>query len=254
MPVSVTTASRLHFGLLRFEQPAGRSYGGLGMMITEPRWRLELSAADRWSGEGAAAAPAMEVARRVLERIDAARKPPALQVRVLEPIPAHRGLGGGTQLGLAVAAGVRRLLDQPSGGAEELAQLAGRGRRSAVGAHGFIHGGLLWEAGRLAGQPLGELAERVAVPSGWRVVLVDAGNSGGLSGDREVDAFSRLPRAGRNDRAAGGPRGQRHRAGRAGWRLRRVQLGPLRLRTHGWRVLRAGAGRRVRVDGDCPLR
>ena len=50
--VRITTPSRLHFGLLRFSQESGPSYGGLGMMIDRPRVEVELSAADEWSVSG----------------------------------------------------------------------------------------------------------------------------------------------------------------------------------------------------------
>ena len=193
MPVVVSTPSRLHFGLLRFEQPDGLSYGGLGMMIAEPRWVVQLEPARHWSGEGQGVERALEFARRVLDDTESPDKPPALRLRINQAIPPHRGLGGGTQLGLAVAAGIRQLLEFPAAKATELAVAAGRGLRSAVGAHGFIHGGLIWETGRLPGESLGRLAARVPLPESWRIVLVDTGEQGGLSGKPEVDAFQALP-------------------------------------------------------------
>jgi beta-RFAP synthase len=193
MPVAVSTPSRLHFGLLRFEQPRGLSYGGLGMMIAEPRWFVQLEPAQHWSGEGEGVERALEFARRVLDGVDAPHKPRALRLQIAQAIPQHRGLGGGTQLGLAVAAGIRQLLKLPAANAMELAVAAGRGLRSAVGTHGFIHGGLIWETGRLPGEPLGRLAARVALPETWRIVLVDTAKQGGLSGKPEVDAFQALP-------------------------------------------------------------
>jgi beta-RFAP synthase len=193
MPVVVSTPSRLHFGLLRFEQPDGLSYGGLGMMIAEPRWVVQLEPAPHWSGEGQGVERALGFARRVLDDAESPDKPPALRLRINEAIPPHRGLGGGTQLGLAVAAGVRQLLKLPAANATELAVAAGRGLRSAVGAHGFIHGGLIWETGRLPGESLGRLAARVPLPGSWRIVLADTGEHGGLSGKPEIDAFHALP-------------------------------------------------------------
>jgi beta-RFAP synthase len=193
MPVVVTTSSRLHFGLLRFEQTDGPSYGGLGMMIADPRWVVEIDAAEQWAGEGAGFQRALEFARHALHAIDAPHKPQALRIRIRDCVPAHRGLGGGTQLGLAVAAGIRRLLDLPGASAAELAAASGRGQRSAIGAHGFVQGGLLWEKGRLPGQSLGQLAARVSLSEAWRIVLVDTGDPSGLSGKPEVDAFKALP-------------------------------------------------------------
>jgi beta-RFAP synthase len=193
MHATVATPSRLHFGLLRFEQPAGRSYGGLGMMLRSPRTVVEVAPAIEWSAAGPDADRALAIAQTVLTHIAAADKPPALHVCVAEAIPAHRGLGAGTQLGCAVAAAVRAVLDLAPGSAEQLAALAGRGVRSAVGSHGFIHGGLVWELGRRPSDALGQLNERVAVPPDWRVVLIAPREQHGLSGAPEITAFEALP-------------------------------------------------------------
>jgi beta-RFAP synthase len=194
MTVVVSTPSRLHFGLLRFEQADGPSFGGLGMMIASPRWVIEVSRAENWVGEGPGVERALTIARRVLEQSHLDAKPPALRLRVTSLIPEHRGFGGGTQLALAVAAATRQLLGLPPASASELATLAGRGQRSAVGTHGFLHGGLVWETGREPGEPLGRLAARVALPEPWRIVLVGSPEEGGLSGKPESEAFRALPR------------------------------------------------------------
>ena len=81
----------------------------------------------------------------------------------------------------------------PNLSAEALAASVGRGRRSAVGTHGFLHGGLIVDAGKESGQSLGTLSERVAVPDDWRFVLVTTRAQRGLSGETEADAFARLP-------------------------------------------------------------
>src|SRR5262245_26743773 len=141
MSAVVSTPSRLHFGLLRFQQSEGASFGGLGMMIAEPRWKIELRLAERWSGEGVDHERAIEFGRLAITRL-ARNEPVALWVRITSAIPAHRGLGGGTQLALAVAAGVRSLFGLPRASATLLAAMVGRGQRSAVGTHGFLRGGL----------------------------------------------------------------------------------------------------------------
>jgi beta-ribofuranosylaminobenzene 5'-phosphate synthase len=192
MSVVVSTPSRLHFGLLRFAQAEGPSFGGLGMMIAEPRCVVEIEASEAWAGEGVGFQRALEFARRVLDAVEAPVKPPSLRLRITSVIAAHQGLGGGTQLALAVAAGIRALLGLPTATAAELAALTGRGQRSAVGTHGFIHGGLIWEAGRQPGEAIGRLVARVPVPESWRIVLVNFHNQAGLSGKPEIDAFEGL--------------------------------------------------------------
>lgn len=190
----VTAPARLHFGLLRFRQRHGPSYGGLGMAIDAPRTVVEASWGRAWSFVGPQRACAEAAARQALAAFAPATGPHApLAVRVLEVAERHQGLGSGTQLALAVAAGVRALCGLPHGSPQELAFAVGRGLRSAVGTYGFVHGGLIWERGRTEGESLGRLAARTALPQAWRVVLVHPRGQTGLSGVHERRAFEIAP-------------------------------------------------------------
>jgi beta-ribofuranosylaminobenzene 5'-phosphate synthase len=193
--VHVTTPSRLHFGLLRLHATANRGYGGLGLMITQPRVELRVAASAAWDATGPGAQRATNFAKQALNCVEAADRPKALQLHVVNNIPEHRGLGGGTQLALAVAAAARELVGSPAGTAAELAAMVGRGQRSAVGSHGFAHGGLIWERGQTSAgaETLAELTTRVAAPEAWRIVLVAPPRGRGLSGLSEHAAFDRLP-------------------------------------------------------------
>lgn len=191
--VRVSTPSRLHFGLLRVHESASGGFGGLGMMINRPRVELEMTPADEWDVSGPDAHRVEEVARRALAALDDHAKPTALRIRVSSLIPHHRGLGGGTQLALALAAGARKLAGAPPATAAELAAAVGRGARSAIGSHGFLHGGLIWERGREPSESLSELTARASLPDEWRVVLVVPDAVEGLSGIAERDAFAQLP-------------------------------------------------------------
>ena len=174
-------------------------------MIAEPHCTVRLTASNEWHASGADANRAVASAKQSFDFIATQavadglvggamhQPPPAFRIEVLDSIPAHRGLGSGTQLALAVAAGVRSLCGLAAANAEEFAAMAGRGRRSAIGCHGFLRGGLLYELGSYSDEPLGRLAKRVDIPAAWRVVLITASQSPGLSGDRELKAFNQLP-------------------------------------------------------------
>lgn len=187
----ITAPSRLHFGLLRFSQKSGPSYGGLGMMIDRPRVVVEVSPAEHWSVNGSCSERALDMALRSLASSQQSEIS-ALQVEVQSVPTAHSGLGAGTQLALAIAAGVRELCQLPYS-IDELVASVGRGRRSAVGSHGFQLGGMIWETGRQPGELLGQLKRRVEMPADWRIVLITMPQSEGLSGDREQQAFENLP-------------------------------------------------------------
>jgi beta-RFAP synthase len=193
--VTITTGARLHFGPLSYRPPTGRHFGGVGLMVAQPRFRLELSEAGH--DEVLADPPVCERIRkfvgRVREQSPAAHRPPCCEIRVVESMPAHSGLGSGTQLGLSLARGLAELAGERDVTAATLARRAGRGRRSAVGVHGFQTGGFIVDAGKRPGDDLGALACRLPFPADWRVLLITPQHSAsGLSGRPEEHAFARL--------------------------------------------------------------
>jgi len=189
--VVVTTGSRLHFGLFAFGRSAGRQYGGVGTIVAQPALQLRLQPAvqDRCGGPLAARVAGYLGALR--EVWPWAKIPVAADV--LHAPPDHVGLGIGTQLGLAVAAGMSALADLPIPTASELAHVVGRAKRSAIGTYGFLHGGLLLEAGKADDEELSPLANRVEFPEAWRFLIVRPRVGRGLSGIAECQAFAELP-------------------------------------------------------------
>jgi beta-RFAP synthase len=71
-----------------------------------------------------------------------------------------------------------------------------RGRRSAIGTHGFALGGLLVDSGKSAEEVVAPLAVRTNMPQAWRVLLLLPAADRGLSGDAEERAFATLPAVG----------------------------------------------------------
>jgi beta-RFAP synthase len=188
--VVVRAPARLHFGLFSFG-PSDRQYGGIGVMIDEPALRLAIRPASSFSVMG----PLASEVRQSVERCAAAwqlPELPACDVEVLSAPPRHAGLGSGTQLACAVAAGLAAWRGQPAPTAEMLARWTGRAQRSAVGTYGFLLGGLVVEEGRLPAEPLSPLLHRRAFPASWRFVLARPILAGGLSGEDELRAFATL--------------------------------------------------------------
>lgn len=193
--VRVTTGARLHFGPLSYRPATGRHFGGIGVMVDGPRLSIRCSAAPVDSVTGDA-----ETAERVRRFINHYRRscpasvaPPPCSVHIDEPLPPHRGLGSGTQIGLAVARGLSTLAGNEAAGIAQLAEWTGRGRRSAVGIHGFAEGGFLVDAGQSAAECLGGLACRLEMPAQWRVALLTPRvANAGLSGESEEQVFDTL--------------------------------------------------------------
>ena len=193
--IRVQTPSRLHFGLLGFESdgslPAARRFGSVGLMVEEPGVLIEAAPASAWSAEGPLAERALAFARRFSQSVPAEAVRP-LHLRVARSAPEHCGLGTGTQLALAVARVAAGLWGVTGLNAVELAERVGRGRRSALGIHGFDRGGFLVDGGKRTAEGMAPLVARMDFPAEWRVVLALSEGKRGLHGEAERDAFGRL--------------------------------------------------------------
>jgi len=189
--VKVRTPCRLHFGMFGFGYVERAQFGGVGAMIEPPCVEIEVSPADRFAARGALVDRTRQVVELLVDRWKLTSMP-AGEMTVRSPCE-HTGLGVGTQLNLAIAAGLRRFLNLPETSLEEMAGTVGRGARSAVGTYGFQLGGLIVDAGKEPGQALGKLAKRVALPATWRFILFCRPDERGLAGSNEATAFGRLP-------------------------------------------------------------
>jgi beta-ribofuranosylaminobenzene 5'-phosphate synthase len=189
LTVRVEAPARLHLGMLAVAGDGARRFGGFGVSVSRPAVVIEARAADELSAEGVDAERALIFARRCHEALRLSR---GAQVRVVEAIPPHVGLGSGTKLALAVAQALA-VLDGRTVDALALAEAAGRAARSAVGMWTFALGGLVVEGGVRRGveQPAPLLVHH-RIPDEWRVVLVIPEAEPGLSGVAEEEAFRRL--------------------------------------------------------------
>lgn len=191
--VEVRTHSRLHFGLTSLGHHENQpQFGGIGVMLQTPGVHLQVVPAERFSATGILQERVKKFAMRITERSHLSSLP-ELSVHVIAAPPEHTGLGVGSQLGHAVAAGICEALGFPWRDPLRLAQLTGRGQRSAVGTYGFLLGGLIADAGHLPQDPLGSLTAREEIPRQWRFVLITPQGESGCSGTAEERGFCQLP-------------------------------------------------------------
>jgi beta-RFAP synthase len=189
--VHVRAPCRLHFGMFGFGHADRPQFGGVGVMVEPPAVEMRIAPAEEFHVTGQLANRAQQYVKSAISAWGLPHLP-ACELNIRSP-SNHVGLGVGTQLGLAIAAGMRRFLMLPERAVELLAGDVGRGSRSAVGTYGFQHGGLIVDAGHEPGERLGKLSRRVEMPADWRFVLACPANERGLAGQIEADAFSRLP-------------------------------------------------------------
>jgi beta-ribofuranosylaminobenzene 5'-phosphate synthase len=192
MTVFVEAPARLHFGMLDLSGTRGRRFGGVGAAVPAPSTLVSATPARSVAVEGVESARegAARAAARVVEHYGVEG---GAHVMVHRALPAHHGLGSGTQLALAVGRAVAASygLSPP---ATELTEILRRGRRSAIGTHVFALGGCVLEGGRAdGGDRPAPLLSRLPFPEQWRCVVAIPASRPGMSGDAEADAFALLP-------------------------------------------------------------
>lgn len=119
------------------------------------------------------------------------QKCPAVSIHVEADAALHSGLGTGTQLAMSIAQGLDTLYGYQHP-LEQLASFVGRGKRSALGVHGFQCGGFLVDGGKRQPNDLGTLVAHHTMNSDWRILLITPPDSHGLSGTDEEAAFMEL--------------------------------------------------------------
>src|SRR5437879_8580498 len=181
--VFVEAPARLHFGVLDLRGDLGRRFGGIGAAVPAPSLLLEARPAAELKAEGPDAARALEFARRFAQHHGLALR---LHFCLHRSIPAHAGLGSGTQLGLAVTRASAELSGLPTD-VTSLARAVDRGRRSGVGTWTFAYGGFVLEGGRTPGgaDRVALLLARLPFPGTWCSGVALARGKTGLAGHAE---------------------------------------------------------------------
>jgi beta-ribofuranosylaminobenzene 5'-phosphate synthase len=187
--VEVFAPARLHLGFLDVSGTLGRRFGSLGLTIQGMGTRITLSRAfDR-----SEVARFSERTTRLLASLSERHAGLApLQLKIQEAIPEHIGLGSGTQLGLAIAAGMAALQGERAS-ARALAEQVERGARSGIGIGAFESGGFLVDGGKGPGETPAPIIARANFPEAWRIILIFDHERRGLFGDAEKAAFRALP-------------------------------------------------------------
>ena len=175
-------------------------------MVDDPGLEILVEPSERWTAEGPLAKRALSIAEDVTARLrEEGHHPPPARISILRAPETHIGLGVGTQLSLAIARALTEMSGIPNAPVETLARLTGRGRRSGIGIHGFVEGGLIVDGGRRAALDVPTRLLRTALPNHWSVLIVIPEPGTGLAGSEEVRAFDALqpPSASATDRLCG---------------------------------------------------
>jgi len=186
--VRVRAPARLHLGFLDLGGGLGRRFGSLGLAIDQPDTEIVISRGAGISAEGQESHRTVAAARRAAAAFGIE---PGHAIDVRRAIPAHAGLGSGTQLSLAVGTGMLRLAGRRLP-AHDVGSALDRGARSAIGMAAFDAGGFVVDGGRGTSDRPPPVVLHRPFPEDWRILLVLDRNGEGVHGDTEARAFANL--------------------------------------------------------------
>lgn len=175
-------------GFMDMHGGLGRRFGSLGLALAGMNTSVTVTRSEQPAHQGPDSARAL---RYALDAIRELGLPGTVSVTVTQAIPAHAGLGSGTQLALATGVAVARAFGIDAEPAR-LAELAGRGLRSGLGVGLFEHGGFIVDGGRGKRTRVPPVVVRRMFPEPWRVLVLFDRSGEGLYGERERDAFAAL--------------------------------------------------------------
>jgi beta-ribofuranosylaminobenzene 5'-phosphate synthase len=187
--VRVKTPARLHLGLIDMNGDLGRMFGGLGIGIDHPNVIVEAQNAENFAVTGQEAELATIMAKRFLSAYQLHQK---VHINVVEAIPAHIGLGSGTQFSLAIAVALAKLFNVKAS-VPEFAVAMGRARRTSVGTTIFQKGGFVVDGGKnIHTDKYPPLIYRQPFPIEWRFIVAVPNLKKGLSNSEENHTFNKL--------------------------------------------------------------
>ena len=187
-PVFVNAFARLHMGFLDLNGSQGRRFGSLGLGLNAPDTLIELTTDQHAFGDVEEPAYVNKSKQLILAHANIKRD---VSIKVHREIPRHFGLGSGTQMALAIGAGLNQLFNLDLTPAE-IAAMTGRGLRSGIGIGTFDRGGVVLDGGRGDGTNVPPIVVQQPFPEAWRILLIFDHSHVGVHGDEELNAFATL--------------------------------------------------------------
>jgi beta-RFAP synthase len=191
MRVYVKTPARLHFGLIDLNGDLGRMFGGLGVAINQPNIIIHAQPAQGLLVTGAETELATLYVHKFFKAFPNASN---VHIHVEKVIPAHIGLGSGTQFALAIAVALAKLTGITAS-ISELALAMGRVQRTGIGTAIFQHGGFVIDGGKkiIKNADFPPIIYRQPFPQEWRIIIAVPNVQKGLYSSEEKSAFNNLP-------------------------------------------------------------
>ena len=195
MKVTVTSSARLHMGFFDLNGSTGRMFGSLGVGINTPCTQIEIARSEKTIFEVIGRDSVPENIEKIVKSFKIAHQlAEDFSVKVNQAIPQHAGLGSGTQMALALGAGLNQLFNLGLT-VPQIAAITQRGSRSGIGIGTFEHGGLVIDGGRGNAEAPPPIIARHDFPQEWPILLIIDNAEQGAHGEHEIRAFDALPKA-----------------------------------------------------------
>lgn len=192
--VIVTCCARLHMGFFDLNGSTGRMFGSLGLAIDAPCTQIEITKSEKMTIEGISSHHVAKNIEKIVKSLKVSHNiSPDFSVKINQSIPQHTGLGSGTQMALALGAGLNRLFNLGLT-VPQIATLTQRGSRSGIGIGTFEYGGLVVDGGRGNFDTPPPIIARHDFPQQWPILLIIDKAEQGVHGEHELMAFEALPK------------------------------------------------------------
>jgi len=191
MKVCIKTPARLHLGLIDLNGNLGRMFGGIGVAINQPNIIMYAQQAKSLTVTGEEITIVSALVNKFFKTYPAK---PNVHVHIEKTIPAHTGLGSGTQLALAIATALAKIT-RIKASTSELSLAMGRAQRTGVGTAIFKNGGFVVDGGKktLQHDSFPPLIYQQPFPDEWRFIIATPNIQKGLFSSAETSAFNKLP-------------------------------------------------------------
>ena len=198
--VRVSAPARLHLGFLDLNGNIGRKFGSVGLAIDSHHTVIEVSRStsnnlviqdtENLSLESRIKTIVTLFYETIGTAVPASMR--SVQIKVIDTIPEHAGLGSGTQLTLAIGKALC-LFHGVDTETTEIARMLGRGKRSGIGITTFDKGGFVVDAGLKPGISVPPAVIHHYFPAQWHIVMIMDNAHQGVHGSQEREAFQTLP-------------------------------------------------------------
>ena len=185
--VTVTTSARLHMGFFDLKGSTSRTFGSLGLCIDAPCTQIVVTKSAKTAIDANCDENVIKIVENFIKIVKVEQN---FSLKIMQSIPQHAGLGSGTQMALAIGAGLNALFNLNLT-VPQIGKLSKRGGRSGIGIAAFEQGGVLVDVGK-ASNELPEIALRQVFPDNWRVLLIADSAYTGVHGEVELQAFQTL--------------------------------------------------------------